>query len=162
MDTEFDAVDWHILGVLQHDARISNRALADAIGLSPSACLARVRALQERGVIRGFGAEIDYALIGRPLQALIAIKLDTHARGVLDRFVDDLKSLPDTIGLFHLSGAEDYLLHVAVADPETLRDFVLDRLTVRKEVAHVQTSLVFQHYAGTRIGPQHVTRRRRR
>lgn len=153
MDTEFDAVDWHILGILQNDARISNRALADAVGLSASACLARVRALRARGVIRGFSADIDYSLIGRPLQALIAIKLASHARGVLDRFVDDLRALPDTIGVFHLSGAEDYLLHVAVANPETLRDFVLDRLTMRSEVAQVQTSLVFQHFLGTRLGP---------
>lgn len=156
-----DAVDEQILDVLQHDARITNRDLADRVGLSPSACLARVRALRERGIITGFVAELDLAKLGRPLQALVAIRLHTHARELLDRFVAELVALDETISLFHLTGEADYLLHVAVADTEHLRDVVLDRLTIRPEVAQVTTSLMFEHHR-SRPQPLHASERRLR
>ncbi|MCW2926666.1 MAG: transcriptional regulator, AsnC family [Thermoleophilia bacterium] len=157
--TPIDAVDELILGVLQDDARITNRELASRVGLSPSACLARVRALRERGIITGFAAELDLGRLGRPLQALVAIRLHTHARDVLDQFVDDLVELDETLSLFHLTGEADYLLHVAVADPEHLRDVVLDRLTIRPEVAQVTTSLMFEHH---RSRPEPIRRSTRR
>jgi DNA-binding Lrp family transcriptional regulator len=156
---EIDAVDQLILGVLQDDARITNRDLAERVGLSPSASLARVRGLRERGIITGFAAELDLARLGRPLQALVAIRLHTHARELLDRFVEDLVELEETISVFHLTGEADYLLHVAVADPEHLRDVVLDRLTIRPEVAQVTTSLMFEHH---RSRPQPLRRTARR
>lgn len=159
---EIDAVDQRILGVLQDDARITNRDLAERVGLSASACLARVRALRERGIITGFAAELDLARLGRPLQALVAIRLHTHARSLLDRFVEDLVALEETISLFHLTGEADYLLHVAVADPEHLRDVVLDRLTIRPEVAQVTTSLMFEHHRSRQQPLSRTTPRDRR
>lgn len=141
-----DAVDQRILLVLQDDARITNRDLAERVGLSPSACLARVRSLRERKIIVGFATQIDLSRLGRPLQALISIRLHSHARETLDRFVDDLLKLEETLDLFHVTGESDYLLHVAVADTEHLRDVVLDHLTVRSEVAQVTTSIMFDHH----------------
>ncbi|MCW2960712.1 MAG: Transcriptional regulator, AsnC family [Thermoleophilia bacterium] len=143
---KFDAVDWHILEVLQHDARITNRELADKVGLSPSASLARMRSLRERGVIKGFAAELDLKQLGLPLQAIVAIRLHTHHRTMLDTFVRELVNLDETLDLFHVTGDADYLLHLAVRDPEHLRDVVLDQLTSRQEVAQVTTSLVFRHH----------------
>lgn len=148
---EFDSVDKAIIAGLQNDARISNRDLAAQVRLSPSACLARVRLLRERGVLVGFRAEVDLRRIGRPLQALVAIRMRTHDRKVLDTFMSDVLALPETTDLFHLSGAEDYMLHVAVKDSDHLRDFVLDRLTVRPDIAQVQTSLVFQHSRSAQV-----------
>lgn len=142
---EFDAVDRRIIAALQDDARITNRELAGKVGLSPSACLARVRSLRERDVITGFAAELDLARIGRPIQAIIAVRMHTHDRDMLERFVGDLVALEETVGLFHVTGEADYLLHVAVSSTEHLRDVVLDRLTSRPEVAQVTTSLVFEH-----------------
>lgn len=146
MDSKFDSTDRAIIAVLQNDARISNRELAQRVRLSPSACLARVRSLRERGVFTAFRAEVDLEAIGRPLEALVAIRLSHHERRVLDRLVDDLLAMPETTAVYHISGAEDYLVHVAVRDAQSLRDFVLDRLTVRAEIAQVQTSIVFQHH----------------
>jgi DNA-binding Lrp family transcriptional regulator len=151
-----DAVDQRIIEILQDDARITNRELAELVGLSPSACLARVRALRERGIITGFAAELDLAQLGRPLQALVAIRLHTHARAVIEEFVRDLVALEETLSVFHLTGEADYLLHVAVADPQHLRDVVLDALTVRPEVAQVTTSIMFEHHR-SRTSP--LTRR---
>lgn len=150
--TELDSIDRQLLALLQNDARTTNRELADSVGLSPSACLVRVRGLRERGIISRFVAELDLATLGRPLQALVSISLARHARTILDRLVDDLAALDETISVFHLSGEADYLLHVAVRDPEHLRDVVLDKLTSRPEVAQVTTSLVFEHHRGTALG----------
>ncbi len=151
INTEFSSVDREIISLLQHNARMTNRELAARVNLSPSACLTRVRALRERGIITGFRAEIDLAGAGRPLQALIAIRMNVHRRAQLERLVDDLLSLDETLSLFHVSGEDDYLLHVAVADANTLRDFVLDRLTSRPEIAHVHTSLVFEHMRSAEV-----------
>jgi len=73
-----DDVDRHLLRLLEQDARTPNNALAAAVGIAPSTCLARIRALREAGVIRGFHAEIDPAALGRGLQAMIAVRM--HAR----------------------------------------------------------------------------------
>jgi DNA-binding Lrp family transcriptional regulator len=75
-----DDVDRRLLELLAADARISNARLAAAVGVAPSTALARVRALRSRGVIRGFHAEVDLAALGRPLQALVAIRLSVHSR----------------------------------------------------------------------------------
>lgn len=159
--TELDSVDTQILRLLQNDARITNRELADKVGLSPSACLVRVRSLKERGIISRFVTELDLANLGRPLQALVAIRLARHARKVLDRLVEDLLELEETLALFHLSGEADYLLHLAVRDPEHLRDVVLDKLTSRAEVAQVTTSLVFEHHRGYSLQFPAIAKRKR-
>src|ERR1700744_5578678 len=75
-----DPIDTRLLQGPADDARIPNKALADLVGIAPSTCLGRVRSLRERGVIRGYHADIDPAALGRPLQAMIAVRLQSHAR----------------------------------------------------------------------------------
>jgi DNA-binding Lrp family transcriptional regulator len=141
----FDRTDRLILQALQENARASYKELAALTGAAPSTCLERVRSLRGRGVIRGFRAEIDLRPLGRKLEALIAIRFRAHARPLVDPFVEYVLALPETLGLFNLAGPDDYLLHVAVADTAQLRTFVLDRLGNRSEIAHLQTSLVYEH-----------------
>jgi DNA-binding Lrp family transcriptional regulator len=142
-------VDRKLLALLAVDGRMPNNALAAAAGLAPSTCLARVRALRERGAIRGFHADLDPGALGRSLQALVAVRLGAHARAEVDRFRARAPELPGVLALFHLSGANDYLLHVAVASPEALREFVLDHLTADPAVSRAETSLIFEHVRGT-------------
>ncbi len=138
-----DRIDRTLVRALQNNARISNKALAEQVGLAPSSCLERVRSLRARGVVRGFHAEVDPAALGRSAQALFAVRIRPHSRQIVDAFWRYVLELPETIAIFHLSGADDFLIHVAVADTGALRDFVLDRLTSRPEVAHVETHLIF-------------------
>lgn len=138
-----DRIDRELLSALQKNARISNKRLAELVGLAPSTCLERVRRLLERGVIRGFHADVDPAQIGRPVEALIAVRLQVHDREQIDHFHDHAANLPDVISVSHLTGADDYLLHVAVRDMLHLRSVVLDDLTARPEVSHVETHLLF-------------------
>jgi DNA-binding Lrp family transcriptional regulator len=138
-----DRIDRTILLVLQKNARIANKDLAESVGLAPSTCLERVRRLRERGVIRGFHADVDPSLLGRPTQAIIAIRLGVHNRGEIDHFHRHVLALPESLAVYHVSGPDDYLVHVAVQDTEHLRQLVLDDLTARPEVEHVETRLIF-------------------
>ncbi|GAA1602366.1 Lrp/AsnC family transcriptional regulator [Kribbella hippodromi] len=141
-------MDRKLVALLSADGRMPNNALAEATGIAPSTCLTRVRALRERGVIRGFHADVDLAALGQPLQALIAIRIGAHSRDEIDRFRKKVPRLPGVLSLFHVSGANDYLLHVAAATPDALREFVLDHLTADPAVSHAETSLIFEHVRG--------------
>ncbi len=142
---DLDRIDYEILGALQNDARLSNKELAAQVGLAPSSCLARVRKLREAEVLRGFHADVDTTALGIGLQALTAIRLTQHARHNFTTFLEHVTSLDEVIDVFQLAGNDDYLLHVAVRDANHLRDFVLEKITTRPEVAHLNTSLIFRH-----------------
>jgi DNA-binding Lrp family transcriptional regulator len=146
-----DAVDRAILEILSVDARIPNNRLAERVGLAPSTCLARVRALREAGVVRGFHAEIDLGALGRPLQAMVAIRLAVHAREQIDDFTEHVRALPGVLSIFHMTGQTDYLVWVAAADAQDLREFVVDHLATHPATAHAETSLIYEHRRGPGI-----------
>jgi DNA-binding Lrp family transcriptional regulator len=148
-----DELDQAILRELQSDARKTNRDVAAAVGVSPTTALDRTRALRERGVIRGALLDIDLAAIGRPVQALIAIRIRPPSRRVLEAFRAWATAMPDTLGVFVTTGTEDFLIHVAVPDNEALYAFVIDHLTQRQEVADVRTSIVYEHIRNHRMKP---------
>ncbi|MFB8241459.1 Lrp/AsnC family transcriptional regulator [Kitasatospora purpeofusca] len=145
-----DDIDRAILRVLAENARTPNNALAEAVGIAPSTCLARVRTLRERGIIRAFRTEIDPAAIGLPLQAMISVRLRAHTREQNESFRSSAPDLPGVLAVFHMAGSDDYLLHVGVAGPEELRDFVVDHLTTHPAVAQTRTNLIFEQIPGRR------------
>lgn len=145
---DLDDVDRRILAVLHADARISNSALAEAVGIAPSTCHGRVRRLQDVGVISGFYADIDPAAIGLPLQAMIAVRLQAAARGKIRGFVAQIRRRPQVIDVYFLAGADDFLIHVAARDTDDLRSFVVDNLNADADVAGTETSLIFEHLRG--------------
>lgn len=144
-----DGLDAAILRELQSDARKSNREVAAAVGVSPTTALDRTRALRARGVIRGALLDVDLAAIGRPVQALIAVRIRPPSRVAIEAFRDWVSALPETIGLFVTAGTDDFVIHVAVPDNDALYAFVIDRLTQRREVADVRTSVVYEHLRST-------------
>ncbi|KUH85368.1 AsnC family transcriptional regulator [Mycobacterium sp. GA-1999] len=143
-----DAVDRRILTALHRDARMSNHALADAVGIAPSTCHGRVRRLQELGVIRGFYTDIDPAAIGLPLQAMISVSLQSSARGKIHSFIQQIRRMPQVMNVYFLAGADDFILHVAARDTDDLRAFVVENLNADADVAGTQTSLIFEHLRG--------------
>ena len=140
-----DELDAALVAQLQADARLTNRELAERVGVAPSTALERVRALRARGVLRGYHADVDLGALGRSVQALIAVRIRPPARERIEAFRDFATGLPETTGVFVVSGAEDFLIHVAVPDTNALYAFVIDRLTERPEVADVRTSIVYEH-----------------
>jgi DNA-binding Lrp family transcriptional regulator len=146
-----DDVDRAILEALSLDARLPNNRLAERVGVAPSTCLARLRALRAAGVVQGFHAEIDLAALGRPLQAMIAVRLTVHAREQIDAFTAAVRALPGVLSVFHMTGQTDYLVWVAAADAQDLREFVVDHLATHPAVAHAETSLIYEHVRGPGI-----------
>lgn len=140
-----DEIDRLILQALASDARMANNSLAELVGIAASTCLGRVRSLRERGVIRGFHADIDPTSIGRPIQAMIAVRMQSYARSHLTEFAAEVSALPEVLNVFFLAGADDFLLHVAVGNTQNLRNFVVVNLSGNPDVALTETNLIFEH-----------------
>lgn len=140
-----DRIDFAILEALQKNARLSNKELAVEVGLAQSSCLARVARLRETGVLKSFHAEVDARAVGIGLQAMIAVRLRQHSRELVEEFRRHALSLPQVLAVYHVAGANDFLVHVAVRDADHLRDLGMDAFTTRPEVAHLETSLIFEY-----------------
>ncbi|GBG35729.1 HTH-type transcriptional regulator AldR [Mycobacterium montefiorense] len=145
---DLDDVDRRILGLLHADARITNNALAEAVGIAASTCHGRVRRLVDLGVIRGFYTDIDPATVGMPLQAMISVTLQSNARGKIRSFIHQIWGKRQVIDVYFLAGADDFILHVAARDTEDLRSFVVENLNADADVAGTQASLIFEHLRG--------------
>jgi DNA-binding Lrp family transcriptional regulator len=148
-----DAIDAAILRALQNDARLPNKDLAAMVNVAPSTCLVRQRALRDRGVITGYTAEVDLGALGRPLQAMVAVRIRPHTRAVVETFLDYVLELPETMTVTHVAGPDDFIVHVAVADATHLQRLLLDGFTTRKEVAQLHTNLVFEHHRRRTLTP---------
>ena len=132
---DLDDVDRRILSLLHGDARITNNALAEAVGIAPSTCHGRVRRLVDLGVIRGFYTDIDPVAVGLPLQAMISVNLQSNARGKIRNFIQQIRSKRQVMDVYFLAGADDFILHVAARDTEDLRSFVVENLNADADVA---------------------------
>lgn len=142
-----DAIDLAIVRALQQEARLTNKELAHRVALAPSSCLERVRRLRAAGVLRGFHADVDPAALGIGMQALVFVRLARHARKHVQAFRRHALGLPETLALYHVAGQHDFLVHVGVRDADHLRDLALDAFTTRREVARMETHLIFEHVA---------------
>jgi len=142
---ELDGYDKQILRVLQDDGRISNQDLADRIGLSPSPCLRRVRALEESGVIVGYRAFLDAKALGLSLMALIHISMDQHTPERFKHFESQISEIPEVMECLLITGqAADYQLKVVVKDMDAYQELLLNRITRIKGVTGVHSSFVLR------------------
>ena len=142
---EIDRYDRMILEVLQADGRISNQDLADRIGLSPSPCLRRVRALEDSGLITGYRALLDARKLGLTLMALIGISMDQHTPERFANFEASIAEIPDVLECLLITGQQsDYQLKVAVRDMDAYQELLLHRITRIAGVTGVHTSFVLR------------------
>jgi DNA-binding Lrp family transcriptional regulator len=145
METRLNRIDLAILAALQNNARLSNKELAARVDLAPSSCLERVRRLREDGVLTGFRAQVDPRALGVAIQALVFVRLVRHAREQVKSFGAHALSLRETIGVYHVAGHHDFLVHVGVRDANHLRDLAMDAFTSRPEVSRIETHLIFEY-----------------
>jgi len=143
-----DRIDRAICEALANDARLSNKELAARVGLAPSSCLERTRRLIEEKVLRAFRAEVDPTALGFGIEAMVAIRLKQHTRIDFESFRAYALRLPETIAVYHMSGANDFLIHMMARDAHHLRDMAIDYFTTRPEVGHIETALIFEHRRG--------------
>ncbi len=141
---------------LRNNARLSNKELSNRISLSQSSTLVRVRSLEAAGMIVGYHADIDPACLGVGLQAMIAIQLRQHFEKDVVAFRKHALDLPEVVRLYHVAGANDFLVHVWVRDTEHLRELAMKSFTSRKEVGHIETGLIFEHSQSVEL-PEFVT-----
>ena len=140
-----DRFDRHILQVLQQDGRINNQELADRIGLSPSPCLRRVRALEESGLIAGYRAVLDAKKLGLTLMTLIHIAMDRHTPERFANFEAAVSALPEVLECLLVTGQDaDYQLKVIVRDMDHYQALLLNQITRIEGVTGVHSSFVLR------------------
>lgn len=142
---DIDSYDRAILARLQRDGRISNQDLAEAVSLSPSPCLRRVRRLEETGVIEGYAALLNARKMGLNLMALIHISMDSHTPERFDGFEAAVAELPQVLECHLITGQQaDYLLKVVVEDMDAYQWFLLNKITRIEGVSGVHSSFVLK------------------
>jgi Lrp/AsnC family leucine-responsive transcriptional regulator len=140
-----DRYDRRILEVLQQEGRISNQELAERIGLSPSPCLRRVRALEDSGLITGYRAILDARRLGLSLLALIHISMDRHTPERFVHFEERVRALPEVLECLLITGQDaDYQLKVIVRDMDAYQALLLDKITRIDGVSGVHSSFVMR------------------
>jgi len=137
-----DDYDRAILDALQQDGRIANAELARRLNLSPPAIHARLRRLEEAGLIARYAAILDREKLGFDLLCFIDVSLQRHTREHVDVFRDRIRKLPNVLECHHVTGEYDYLLKVVVRNRKELEHLLMEELTPIPGVAHIHTSLV--------------------
>ncbi|WP_029088162.1 Lrp/AsnC family transcriptional regulator [Brevibacterium album] len=143
-----DAVDEDIIRHLQRNARLTNTELADAVGLTPSPCLRRVRRLEEEGIIRGYHARVDEARLGRGTEVLVFVEMGLKTRDTAEAFESALAPFPEVIELRRMFGLPDYLVRIAVADLAEAERFIAGTLSALPGVARVDSHLTMKLVKG--------------
>lgn len=140
-----DRTDLRILQLLQEDGSLSNLELADKVGLSPSPCSRRVKALQDNGLIMGYRAHLDARALGLDLLALISISMDRHTPERFANFEAAVSACPEVLECYLITGqAADYVLKVIVKDMNAYQQFLLGTLTRIEGVTGVHSSFVMR------------------
>ena len=147
---DIDRYDRMILQVLQQDGRISNQELADRIGLSPSPCLRRVRALEDSGIISGYRALLNTKALGYSLMALIYISMDKHTPDRFEYFEKEISQFSEVLECLLITGQDaDYQIKVIVRDMDAFQELLLNRITGIRGVTGVHSSFVLRRVVDT-------------
>lgn len=139
-----DRIDYGILHHLQNDGRIANTELAERIGLSPSPCLRRVKALEQQGVIKRYVAIVDSNTVGFGISAFVSVSLNTQEKPALDEFQSQIVTYPEVMECYLMTGTSDYLLRVVLPDLESYERFLMEKLTKISVIANIQTSFALK------------------
>ena len=141
---KLDAIDRRIIAALQRDGRLSNVELAEAVGLSPSPCLRRVRLLEEAGIISGYHASLDRKGIGLGLTVFVDVRVERHRDDSAAAFSAAVQELPEVISCHLVSGDADFLLQIAVPDLGAYERLLLDKLLKLPGVADIRSNFAIQ------------------
>lgn len=141
---KLDRVDKSILAELQRDGRLSNRELAERSHLSESACLRRVRGLEEAGVIDRYAALVNQSKVGLPGNVFVSITLNRQEQADLAAFEEAVRRVPEVMECYLMTGQQDYLLRVAVSDTADFERLHSQHLTRLPGVARVQSSFALR------------------
>jgi Lrp/AsnC family transcriptional regulator, leucine-responsive regulatory protein len=148
-----DAKDRQIIRVLQRDGRITNQDLAEAVNLSPSPCLRRVRNLEASGAIRGYAVDADPDAYGLPITVFVRIRLERHNAEDVQRFESKVRAMDEVLECHVMTGAMDYQLRVVVSGLDTYEQFIRSRIHPIGGIASIDTSFVYGTVKKTAVFP---------
>lgn len=138
-----DDTDKHILWELQQDGRLSNQDLADRIGLSPSPCLRRVRALEAAGIVQGYRALVDQRSVGLAITAFVRLKLSSHSSQDVDQVEQAIRDLEEVTEAYVLAGDYDYLLKIVTSSFDAYEQLLRDKLRGFASLSSIETTFAF-------------------
>lgn len=144
MRNSLDRTDLRILRELQRDGRLPIVELAERISLSPTACQRRVKKLEESGVIERYAAQLSPAALGQQIQAFVRVAIERQSRDAAAAFHAAVQKLPEVRACYVMTGDQDYLLHVWVADLQAFAEFSMQKLIALPGVKDVRSSLVLE------------------
>ncbi|HWK68848.1 MAG TPA: Lrp/AsnC family transcriptional regulator [Rhizobiaceae bacterium] len=145
---QLDEFEIRMLEILQGEGRKPVSELADEIGLSATPCARRFEALREKGIIKGFQAQISRRAVGLMVEVFIQVRLVSHSDGSPERFIAAVERMDEVSSCWTMTGEYDFLLHVMVRSVDDLNDFVMHRLMRFPGVRDVHTQLVLQNIKG--------------
>jgi DNA-binding Lrp family transcriptional regulator len=141
---ELDTIDWKILRLLQSDARVANVDLARQVGLSPSPCLNRVRALEQQGYISRYVSLLDPLRVGLKVSVFIQVTLEKQIKPALETFERAIRERPEVMECYLMTGDADYLLRVVVPDLQAVEHFILNFLSRVPGVGNIRSSFALK------------------
>jgi Lrp/AsnC family leucine-responsive transcriptional regulator len=150
---KLDAIDRRILAALQTEGRLTNNDLADRVGLSPSPCLRRVRALESAGIIKGYAALLDPVQLGLGTSVFVRVWLTGQDDETVRCFTDSILDLPHVIECHMMAGDCDFLLRVVAADLDAYRRFQAEKLARIPGVQSLKTDIPLQRIKVTAALP---------
>lgn len=139
-----DAIDHKILALLQEDGRISNQALADKVALSPSACLRRVRMLEEAGAIAGYRAQLDARALGLDVEAFVQVTMRQEVEGWHESFMAAVQRWPQVVGAWIVTGECNYILRIRASNLQEYSQFAIEHLHKERGVKEIRSNIVMQ------------------
>lgn len=139
-----DRTDFKILHHLQNNGRISNAELADLVGLSPSPCLRRVKALEQAGIIKRYAAIVDAKAVGLPISIFVNVSLQRQERSSLEKFEEQIAKYAEIMECYLMTGSFDYVLRIVVPDLDSYERFLAEKLTRTPGVANIQSSFTLK------------------
>ena len=148
-----DQIDLKILRLLQRDAHMTAEAIGAAVGLSPSPCLRRIRVMEKAGILRGYVALVDEKQVGLPVSVFVSVKLERQREEELDAFEAAVTQWPEVVEAYLMTGQQDFLLRVVVADLDAYECFLKTQLTRVEGVASIQSSFALGQVKHTSVLP---------
>ncbi|AYL94201.1 Lrp/AsnC family transcriptional regulator [Mucilaginibacter celer] len=137
-----DKIDLGILKLLEKDARLTHKEIAHAMSLSITPIHARIRKLQEEGYIRRYTAIVNHKMVGKGLIAYTQVQLKEHSQESLRAFMDATIKLPEVMECYHMTGAFDFLLRIAIRDMDEYNKVLIEKLSKLPDVGNMQSFFV--------------------
>lgn len=149
-----DRTDRQIIRALQKDGRMTNQDLADKVGLSPSPCLRRLRAMEKANIIQGYSVDVDRKAYGLPVTVFVRVKLEKHTEAVVSNFEKRIRKIDNIIECHVMTGLSDYLLKVVIEDLASYESFVRNHLHPIGGIASIDTSFAYGVVKKTAVLPK--------